>query len=247
MPDIESRFIRALAVDWSQVDRDSWLRRVPAIASLERLAFNRNVTFLVGENATGKSTLLEAVAIAYGFNPEGGALNYRFTTWHEDSELSGALRLLKSYRRARSGYFFRAESFFNLASKAAEYDAQRGRPSYGDRDLHRQSHGESFLSFFETFDGPGLYLMDEPEAALSPQRQLTLLLHMSRLAAGDAQFIVASHSPILLGLPDAQILSFDGGLIHECAWEDTDSYQVTRLFLNDRESLLDKLLDKSPH
>ena len=240
---IDSKFIRGLSVDWSAIPEDSYLRGIPAIAGLDALAFDRNVTFLVGENATGKSTLLEAVAVAYGFNPEGGTLNFRFSTWDEPGTLGDALRLVKSYRRARTGYFFRAESFFNLASKAAEYDAERGRPSYGNVSLHEQSHGESFLSFFQTFDGPGLYLMDEPEAALSPQRQLTLLLHMARMAAGDAQFIVASHSPILLGLPDAQLLSFDGGAIHEIAWEETDSYHVTKLFLDQREGLLKKLLE----
>ena len=239
---IDTKFIRGLTVDWSQVPRDSYIRDIPAIAGLDELTFERNVTFFVGENATGKSTLLEAIALAYGFNPEGGTLNYRFSTWEYSSVLGDALRLVKGYRRAPVGYFFRAESFFNLASKAAEYDAQRGRPSYGARDLHSQSHGESFLSFFQTFDGPGLYLMDEPEAALSPQRQLTLLLQMARMAAGDAQFIVASHSPILLGMPDAQILSFDGGRIHACAWRDTDSYQITEMFINRREGLLEKLM-----
>ena len=239
---MDTKFIRGLSVDWSQIGAESYLRRIPAIAGLEALAFHSNVTFLVGENATGKSTLLEAIALAYGFNPEGGTLNYRFSTWEYSSPLGDAIRLTKGYRRAPVGYFFRAESFFNLASKAAEYDAERGRPSYGARDLHSQSHGESFLSFFQTFDGPGLYLMDEPEAALSSQRQLTLLLQMSRMAAGDAQFIVASHSPILLGLPGAEILSFDGGTIRPCAWEDTDSYRVTRLFIEQREGLLRRLL-----
>lgn len=239
---IDSKFIRALSVDWSRIPEDSYLRGIPALAALHALTLHSSTTFLVGENATGKSTLLEAIAVAYGFNPEGGTLNYRFSTWEDASELGDALRLLKGYRRARTGYFFRAESFFNLASKAAEYDAERGRPSYGDRDLHAQSHGESFLSFFQTFDGPGLYLMDEPEAALSPQRQLTLLLHMSRMAAGDAQFIVATHSPILLGLPGAEILSFDGGEIHPCAWEDTESYRVTKLFIEQRDGLLRRLM-----
>jgi len=190
-----------------------------------------------------KSTLLEGLTTAYGFNPEGGTLNYRFTTWYEETELGDAMRLSRHFHRPRQGYFFRAESFFNLASKAAEYDAERGRPSYGDRNLHEQSHGESFLNFFQTFCGPGLYIMDEPKAALSPQRQLTLLLHMSRMAAGDEQFIVASHSPILLGFPNAQILSFDGGRIHDISWEETDSYKITKLFLDNREGVLRRLLD----
>lgn len=241
---IDNKFIRGLSVDWSQIAEDSYLRRVPAIAGLASLEFPRPVTFLVGENASGKSTLLEAVAVAYGFNPEGGTLNYRFSTYDDVSELSGALRLVKGYRRPGAGYFFRAESFFNLASKAEEYDAMVG-PSYGDRDLHAQSHGEGFLSFFQTFDGPGLYLMDEPEAALSPQRQLTLLIQMARLAGQGAQFIAATHSPILLGLPGAAILSFDGGAIRECAYEDTDSYRVTKLFIDQRERLLERLLSEN--
>ena len=239
-----TQFIQALSIDWTKISPDSYLRSIPAIASLDYLPLRSNVVFFVGENATGKSTLLEGLATAYGFNPEGGTLNYRFTTWYEETELGDAMRLSKHFHRPRQGYFFRAESFFNLASKAAEYDAERGRPSYGDRNLHEQSHGESFLNFFQTFCGPGLYIMDEPEAALSPQRQLTLMLHMSRMAAGDAQFIVASHSPILLGFPSAQILSFDGGEIHEVQWEETDSYRVTRLFLENREGVLRHLLEE---
>ena len=159
------------------------------------------------------------------------------------SELHNAVRLVKGYRRALTGYFFRAESFFNLATKADEYDRENPwGPSFGDRSLHAQSHGESFLSFFQTFKSAGLYLMDEPEAALSPQRQLTLLLYMKRLAEQGSQIVVASHSPILLGIPDAQIYSFDGGVIHEISWEETESYRLTKLFLDHRESVLKQLL-----
>ena len=239
---ISELFIRGLSIDWSRIPMDSYLRGIPALASLESLEFECGATFLAGENATGKSTLLEAVAVAYGFNPEGGTLNYRFSTYDDVSELGGAMKLVKGFRRPRAGYFFRAESFFNLASKAVEYDQLRGRPSYGERDLHAQSHGESFLSFFQTFDGAGLYLMDEPEAALSPQRQLTLLIQMARMVRAGAQFIVASHSPILLGLPGARILGFDGGRISEVAYEDTDSFRVTRLFMDRREAMLRELL-----
>ena len=240
---MEDRYIREIVIDWSAVPEDAYPRKISALRGLERLRLNRNVALLCGENGTGKSTLLEAVAVAAGFNAEGGTRNYRFSTYDDVSPLSGAVSLVRGFRRPRNGYFFRAESFFNLASKAAEYDAERGRPSYGDRNLHEQSHGESFLNFFQTFCGPGLYIMDEPEAALSPQRQLTLLLHMSRMAAGDAQFVVASHSPILLGFPNAQILSFDGGKIHDISWEETDSYKITKLFLDNREGVLRRLLD----
>lgn len=237
------RFIRGLRVDWSRVAPDSYLRSIPAIASLDALELPAPATFLVGENGTGKSTLLEAVAVTFGFNPEGGTLNYRFSTYDDVSELAGALRLVKGVRRPRSGYFFRAESFFNLASKAEEYDRERGRPSYGGRDLHRQSHGESFFSFFQAFDGPGLYLMDEPEAALSPQRQLALLIELARLVDAGAQCVIASHSPILLGLPGAALLSFDGDAIRPVQWQDTDSYRVTRLFLDDRDGIMRRLTE----
>ena len=241
---MQELFIRELSVDWSRVAPDAWLRSVPALAGLESLEFQCPVTFFAGENATGKSTLLEAIAVACGFNPEGGTINYRFSTWDETPPLAEALRLVRSHRRARTGYFFRAESFFNVATRAAAYDAENPRgPSFGDRGLHEQSHGQGFLSFFQAFDGPGLYLMDEPEAALSPQRQLTLLLHMIRLTGLGAQILAATHSPLLLGLPGAQILSFDGGAIHPIPWEETDSYQVTRLFLDHRELVLRHLTE----
>ena len=214
-----------------------------SVSSKLELTFQKNITFFVGENTTGKSSLLEAIAVAYGYNPEGGTINYRISTNDDYSELHNAVRLVKSYRRALTGYFFRAESFFNLATKADEYDREnRWGPSFGGRSLHAQSHGESFLSFFQTFKSAGLYLMDEPEAALSPQRQLTLLLHIKLLAEQGSQFIVASHSPILLGIPDAQIYSFDGGVIHEISWEETESYRLTKLFLDHRESVLKQLL-----
>ena len=241
---IDGKFIRGLSIDWSRVPADSWLRDVPALASLDRLDLPGAATMLVGENGTGKSTLLEAVAIAYGFNPEGGTLNYRFSTYDDASALAGAMRLVKGVRRPRNSYFFRAESFFNLASKAEEYDRERGVPSFGGRDLHRQSHGESFLAFFQTFGGAGLCLMDEPEAALSPQRQLALLIEMTRRIRAGAQFIVATHSPILQGLPGAALLSFDGGAIHPVRWEDTDSYRITRMFLEGRDDLMRRLMEE---
>ena len=238
-------FVRGFSIDWHQIPESSYLRDIPALAGLEGLSFQKSVTFFSGENATGKSTLLEAIAEACGFNAEGGTINYRFSTWEEDRPLRRAMRLIRSHRRAAAGYFFRAESFFNLASKAAEYDRENPfGPSYGDRDLHDQSHGQSFLNFFQTFTRAGLYLMDEPEAALSPQRQLALLLHMHRLSEAGAQFIAATHSPILLGLPQAQILSFDGGRIREIAWEETESYQITKLFLDHRELMLRDLTEQ---
>lgn len=246
---LENRFIRQIRIDWDKIETSSYLRSIPALAGLEELSFSENITFFVGENGTGKSTLLEAIAAGYGFNPEGGTLNYRFSTFDDVSELCSALTFSKGFRRPASSYFFRAESFFNVATKAEDY--RDGKPKdiyyarYGGKSLHEQSHGESFLSYFLSFEGPGLYIMDEPEAALSPQRQLTLLIQIVKMAAQGSQFLIASHSPILLGTPGALILSFDGGQIHPCAYEETESYQVTELFLNHREALLNRLLDES--
>ena len=153
------------------------------------------------------------------------------------------MRIAKGYKRPKSSYFFRAESFFNLATKAEEYDRENPYgSSFGEKGLHQQSHGESFLAFFQRFHSEGLYLMDEPEAALSPQRQLTLFIQMAQMAEKGAQFLVATHSPILLGIPGAEILSFDDGEIHVCEYQETESYQVTEMFINNRAQLVDRLL-----
>ena len=231
-----TQFIQALSIDWTKISPDSYLRSIPAIASLDYLPLRSNVVFFVGENATGKSTLLEGLATAYGFNPEGGTLNYRFTTWYEETDLGDAMRLSKHFHRPRQGYFFRAESFFNVATVTnLEYN-DGSMPDY-----HAQSHGESFLGFLQDECREGVYLMDEPEAALSPQRQLTLLLHIHSMALEGSQFIIATHSPILLGLPGARILNFSEDGIQPIAYEDTESYQITKLFLERREQLLKEL------
>ena len=139
-----TQFIQALSIDWTKISPDSYLRSIPAIASLDYLPLRSNVVFFVGENATGKSTLLEGLATAYGFNPEGGTLNYRFTTWYEETDLGDAMRLSKHFHRPRQGYFFRAESFFNVATVTnLEYN-DGSMPDY-----HAQSHGESFLAFLQ--------------------------------------------------------------------------------------------------
>lgn len=241
---LESRIIRGIHIDWSKIDEESYLKSIPAISSLKDLTFEKDITFFVGENGTGKSTLLEAIAVAYGFNPEGGTINFRFSTYNDVSELGGAVRLSKGIGKASFGYFFRAESFFNLSTKAEEYDSEiyPGYSSYGHNNLHSQSHGESFLAFFQKYNGKGLYIMDEPEAALSPQRQLTLLMQIVKMAQKGSQFIIVSHSPIMLGIPGADIISFDGGELHRCEYEDTESYQVTEMFINNRKALLNQLL-----
>ena len=231
-------YIREIRKDRALIDPQSYLHSIPAIASLDTLVFRRPVTFFVGENGSGKSTLLEAIAVASGFNPEGGSRNYQFSTYDSHSELCHALRLTKGYRMAKWGYFLRAESFYNVATAEEAYSRIAGTPQH----FHEHSHGESFLKLVQNhFTGSGLYLLDEPEAALSPQRQLTLLLELDRCIRSDAQFVIATHSPILLGMPGAEILSFDGGMIRPCAYEDTESYQVTKLFLSDRAQMLRRL------
>ncbi|MDO5406270.1 MAG: AAA family ATPase [Eubacteriales bacterium] len=244
---MNDRFIQSVQIDWSQVEKSSYLSEIPVIRSLKKLEFQRNITFFVGENGTGKSTLLEAIAVAYGFNPEGGTINYRFSTYDDVSELSRAIRMTKGYRRPKSNYFFRAESFFNVASKMEDYrDGDLKEiyyARYGGKSLHEQSHGESFLAYFQSFQDDGIFIMDEPEAALSPQRQLTLLIQLAKMAKLGAQFIIATHSPILLGIPGADIISFDDGKLHRCRYEETESYQVMEMFLNHREVLLRKLLE----
>ncbi len=231
--------IQGVKINWEKIDRDSYLREIESIKDLDYLAFTGNITIFVGENGSGKSTMLEAIAVNYGFNPEGGTRNYSFSTYDSHSELCDAIRLSKGFNRPKWGYFLRAESFYNVASAEEEYSREGGVPQH----FHKRSHGESFLQLVQTnFKGHGLYLLDEPEAALSPQRQLTLLLEIVSCAKEDSQFIIATHSPILLGIPGAEILSFDDGQIHPIDYEDTDGYQVTKMFIENKEQLLKRLL-----
>ena len=233
--------IKGISIDWDKIDRSSYLRDIESIAGVSNLSFHKPITFFVGENGSGKSTMLEAIAVAYGFNPEGGTKNYSFSTYDSHSELCNAMRLIRGYNKPGWGYFLRAESFYNVASAEEAYSREGGRqPEY----YHRKSHGESFLAMAQSnFKGNGVYLLDEPEAALSPQRQLTLLLEIVGCAQDNSQFIIVTHSPILLGIPGAEILSFDEGQIHPCTYEETDSYQVTEMFINSREQILKRLLE----
>ena len=232
-----NKFIHSIKIDWSKIKEDSYLKKIDSIRKIDQLSFTSNITFFIGENGTGKSTLLEAIAAAYGFNPEGGTLNYRFSTYDDLSDLGNAIRISKGFKRPISSFFFRAESFFNVATMAIEYNS-----IYGEKGLHEQSHGESFLSFFQSFQNEGIYIMDEPESALSIQRQLTLLIQIAEMAKKGSQFIIATHSPILLAMPNSSIWSFDNGTIHTCKYEDTENYQILKMLINNRESFLNQLL-----
>lgn len=232
-------FIQGLSIDWDRIGMRSYLRDIESIRRTKHLGFQSPITFFVGENGSGKSTMLEAIAIAAGFNPEGGTKNYAFSTYDSHSELYGAMRLKKGYRKPGWGYFLRAETFYNVATKEEDY-ADEFHPS---ARFHEKSHGESFLAVAQQQLKPGgLYFLDEPEAALSPQRQLTLLLEIYQCACQESQFFIATHSPILLGIPGAEILSFDAGEIRRCQYEETESYQVMEMFINNREQLLNRLL-----
>ena len=234
------QFIQSVLFDWDKISDESYLTNIEALYKVEKIDFMKPIVLFVGENGSGKSTLLEAIAVAHGFNPEGGTKNYCFSTHDTHSELCNAITISKGYRKEKWGYFLRAESFYNVATQEEEY-ADFAHPS---EEYHNRSHGESFLKMVQNNIQPnGLYLLDEPEAALSPQRQLTLLAEIYRCASDGAQFIIATHSPILLGIPNAEIFCFDNGKIHTCRYEETDSYRVTELFINNRERLLENLLD----
>ena len=221
---------------------------IPAIRDLDELAFERPVTFLVGENGAGKSTLLEAIAIGCRLNPEGGSRNFNFETRASHSALADNLRLSRSPRRMRDSFFLRAESYFNVATEIERIDREDGAgrtiANFGGRSLHDQSHGESFFALFmNRLRGPGLYLLDEPEAALSPARQLAFLSRLHDLVGAGSQFLIATHSPILMAYPDADILLLADGPPRRVAYRDTEHYQLTRNFLTRTESMLDTLLD----
>lgn len=234
-------FIQGVLFEWNEIEPNSYIRTIESLRDVEKIEFQSPVSLFVGENGTGKSTLLEAIAVAHGFNPEGGTKNYVFSTYDSHSELCDAIRIAKGYRKEKWGYFLRAESFYNVATQEEKY-ADIAHPSM---QYHKKSHGESFLDLAQdNIKSNGLYLLDEPEAAHSPQRQLTLLTQIYKCANDGAQFIIATHSPILLGIPNAQIFCFDNGKIHTCTYEETDSYKITEMFINNRKSLLQKLLDE---
>ena len=225
---------------------DSYLQDIPAIKGLSLLELRQPVTFLVGENGSGKSTLLEAVALALGFNPEGGSRNFAFSTRDTHSGLYNYLRLHRGPYRPKDGFFLRAESFYNTATEVEELSKRSlSAPpeefyrNYGGKSLHHQSHGESFLSLVHNrFRGQGIYLLDEPEAALSPARQLTLLAEIHRLVSAGSQLVIATHSPLLMAYPQGEILLLGEGPIRPVEYRETEHYQITKSFLDHPERML---------
>ena len=221
---------------------------LPAVKNLQRTLFHPHVTYIVGENGSGKSTLLEAFAITQGFNPEGGTVNFTFSTRPSHSTLHEYLRIAKTHKRAETGFFLRAESFFNVATEIENLDSEpisgnKIIASYGGKSLHEQSHGEAFFALMQNrFGANGLYILDEPESALSPNRQMSMLTLIHDLVKQGAQFVIATHSPILLSYPSATIYEIKEEGLVETAYEKTDTFKVSKRFLNDYEGMLEVLL-----
>ncbi len=248
---ISTQFVQHLALRRDIVESfEAYPFALPAVRALDKLELHPKATFFIGENGSGKSTLLEALAVSLGFNAEGGSGSFTFGTRASHSELHRYLRVAKGVKTPRTRFFLRAESFFNVATEIERLDEDptAGPPiigAYGGVSLHEQSHGESFMALVMNRFGPnGLYLLDEPEAALSPQRQLAVLSRLHDLVQEGSQFIIATHSPILMAYPDAWIYAFSKNGIERVAYTDTEHYQVTRDFLMNPERMLRTLMQR---
>ncbi len=223
-----SPFLLNISASKENFNNDIFPFNIPSFSNGINIKIDTPVTFFAGENGSGKSTLLEALAECCGFNTEGGNRDHYREIFQERSKLAQALRL-SWFPKISDGFFLRAESFYSFTKYIESVSNMR---AYGGKALSKQSHGESFLALFSNRFEQGIYLLDEPEAALSPQRQLAFLSIMHRLTAKkDAQFIIATHSPILLAFPNAKIINFDNKL-QEIKYEDTEHYNLTKDFLN---------------
>ncbi len=244
-------YIHQIKIDCDALrESGSYVAGLPFLRNWKSLTLDTPVTFFVGENGSGKSTLIEGIAVVAGFNPEGGSKNFNFSTRASHSDLCDHLSLVRGIDgKWRDGYFLRAESFYNVASNIEELDriaavAPKISEAYGERALHEQSHGESFLALMrERFFGRGLYILDEPEAALSPARILAMMRIMKQLVGRDSQFIISTHSPILTAFPGAAIYQLGDHGIRRTAWERTDNVLLTKRFLSSPASILDAIFD----
>ncbi|MBG9544303.1 AAA family ATPase [Cytobacillus firmus] len=245
-----SQYVRGIRLKREEIPTfDQYPFSLPSLKTLDEVPFHPKVTFLIGENGMGKSTLLEAVAVALGFNAEGGSFNFNFSTFESHSILGEYLKVIKGVDRPSDGFFLRAESFYNVASNIEEMDSEGGGPkvidSFGGRSLHEQSHGEAFFStFIHRFRGNGIYILDEPEAALSPLRQMSMLTRIHDLVRDHSQFIIATHSPIIMAYPDAAIYEFTDDGISEKKLEETNHYRIMKQFFDDKKRMIHHLLNE---
>ena len=234
-----------------EIPRGNYLRDLPVISNLREmgeLRLTKPVTFLVGENGVGKSTLIEGIAVAMGFNPEGGTVNFNFATKESHSNLHEYLTVSRGYKKHKDGFFLRAESFYNVASNIDDMDSEPGGgppiiSNYGGVSLHKQSHGESFMALVENrFWGNGLYILDEPEAALSPMRLMRLMCYMKELVNRNSQFIISTHSPILMTFPGAEVLEITEDGINSVDYRETEHFMITKRFMDAPEKIVEELL-----
>ena len=236
-----------------EIPRGNYLKKLPVVKNLIKMGgihFTKNVTFIIGENGVGKSTLIEAIAIAMGFNPEGGSVNFNFATKESHSDLHNYMTASRGFIRHKDGFFLRAESFYNVASNIdgmdEDEDNKGGVPiilSYGGVSLHKQSHGESFMALVENrFSGNGLYILDEPEAALSPMRLMRLMYRIKELEGQNSQFIISTHSPILMTYPGAEVLEITKDGIESVNYKDTEHFLITKRFMDAPEKITKDLL-----
>ncbi|MGA5689284.1 AAA family ATPase [Cytobacillus pseudoceanisediminis] len=247
---LSSQYVRGISLKREEIPSfNQYPFNLPSLKTMDEVPFHPKVTFLIGENGMGKSTLLEAVAVALGFNAEGGSFNFNFSTFDSHSVLGDYLKVIKGIDRPSDGFFLRAESFYNVASNIEEMDREGGAPkvidAFGGRSLHEQSHGEAFFStFLHRFRGNGIYILDEPEAALSPLRQMSMLTRIHDLVREHSQFIIATHSPIIMAYPEAAIYEFSEEGISEKKLEETNHYRIMKQFFDDKKRMLHHLLDE---
>lgn len=246
-------YINTVQLDLPEGSPTDYPFNIPTLKHFKKIVFHPKVTYLIGENGMGKSTLLEAIAVNLGFNAEGGSKNFNFDTQATHSDLHNYLRISKGVQRMRDGFFLRSESFYNLASEIDARDldtdlvSNRATPiinSYGGKSLHKQSHGESFWALFmNRFGGSGLYILDEPESALSITRQMAMLAQIDKLVNKRSQFIIATHSPIILAYPDATIYQMTPEGINKVKYNESDTYQLYKGFLDNPKQMTSILLD----
>ncbi len=235
------------SIDTCKLSSESYVKDIPWIKNFTEIHFDNPITFFVGENGTGKSTLLEAIAIALGFNPEGGSKNFTFSTCDTHSELCNAISLSRGIKMPNDGFFLRAESFYNVATEIERLSD--GDDSfyygYGGKSMHSLSHGESFRNLIiNRFRGNGIYLLDEPEAALSVNAQMSMLCILKELEKKNSQLIIVTHSPVLLAYPNATIYEIDNDSISKKKYEETNTYLINKAFLDNPKKMINFLFEE---